>query len=104
MLAPTAEIDTKAQPGTRTKVNPGHSWTVSLMSVLSRALGGLICEYVTGSPGIPGIPGPPCLSGMDTRGSSSEPVFCPRACHRAVALGLEGSARQVQVMHMLEPS
>lgn len=101
MLAPTAENDTEAQPGTRTKVNPGHSWTVSLMSVLSRALGGLISEYVTGSPG---IPGPPCLRGMDTRGSSSEPVFCPRACHRAVALGSEGSARQVQVMRILEPS
>ncbi|VCW97143.1 unnamed protein product, partial [Gulo gulo] len=42
MLAGTAENGTEAQPGTRTKVNPGHSWTVTLMSVLSRALRGLI--------------------------------------------------------------
>nr|XP_025725637.1 transmembrane protein 229B isoform X2 [Callorhinus ursinus] len=44
MLAPTAENGTEAQPGTRTKVNPGHSCTAILMSVLSRALRGLISD------------------------------------------------------------
>ncbi|XP_072819363.1 transmembrane protein 229B isoform X1 [Vicugna pacos] len=44
MLAHTAEKGTEAQPGTRTKANPGHSWTAILMSVLSRALQGVIRE------------------------------------------------------------
>lgn len=63
MLAHTVENGTEAQPGTGTKVNPGHSWTVILMSVRSRALKGVISEYVTGSQG---IPGPSCLSSMCT--------------------------------------
>lgn len=51
MLAHTVENGTAAQPGTRTKVNPGHSWPVILMFVQSRALKGVISEYVTGSQG-----------------------------------------------------
>ncbi|KAM7239373.1 hypothetical protein CapIbe_008868, partial [Capra ibex] len=42
MLAHTVENGTSAQPGTGTKVNPGHSWPVILMSVQSRALKGVI--------------------------------------------------------------
>ena len=63
MLAHTAENGTEAQPGSRRKVNLGHSWTVILMSVLSCALKGVISEYVTGSPG---ITSPPCLGSMVT--------------------------------------
>ncbi|XP_065796796.1 transmembrane protein 229B isoform X2 [Muntiacus reevesi] len=46
MLAHTVESGTAAQPGTRTKVNPGHSWPVILMSVQSRALKGVITDPV----------------------------------------------------------
>nr|KAF6503092.1 transmembrane protein 229B [Molossus molossus] len=42
MLIHTTENGTVTQSGTRTKVNPGHSWTVILMSVLSCALKGVI--------------------------------------------------------------
>ncbi|OWK09886.1 TMEM229B [Cervus elaphus hippelaphus] len=42
MLAHTVESGTAAQPGTGTKVNPGHSWPVILMSVQSCALKGVI--------------------------------------------------------------
>lgn len=63
MLAHTAESGTEAQPGSRRKVNSGHSWTVILMSVLSRALKGVISEYVSGSLG---VTSPPCLGSMDT--------------------------------------
>lgn len=61
MLTHITENGTVPQPGTRTKVNPGHSWTVILMSVLSRALKGVISEYVTGSLGITSLP---CLRSM----------------------------------------
>lgn len=44
MLAHAAENGTEAQPGSRRKVNLGHSWTVILMSVLSCALKGVIRE------------------------------------------------------------
>lgn len=61
MLIHTTENGTVTQPGTRTKVNPGHSWTVILMSALSGALKGVISEYVTGSLGITSLP---CLRSM----------------------------------------
>ncbi|CAI9177132.1 unnamed protein product [Rangifer tarandus platyrhynchus] len=47
MLAHTVENGTAAQPGTGTKVNPGHSWPVILMCVQSRALKGVITGPVS---------------------------------------------------------
>lgn len=61
MVTHTAENGTVAQPGTRTKDDPGHSWRVILMSILSCAFKGVISEYVTGALG---MAGPSYLSSM----------------------------------------
>lgn len=44
--------------------------------------------------------GRPVIPGV----SSSEPVFCPRACHRAIVLDRNRVPSSFRSCHMLEPS
>lgn len=102
MLAHTVENGTAAQPGTGTKVNPGHSWPVILMSVQSRALKGVISEYVTGSQGNhwPFLP----QRHKHTSGSTSEPASHPRACHRVMFWNERAFSTSFRPCHMPELS